>query len=189
VSAEDLVIPPCDPIIGGGGVLAHVPHQGLAALALIDALQPLGSSGLYLDEYDLLPTLGAIAQDRPLALVQSLRSGGLTYLGTVVSATGRGRVGETALTVRPAEGEKEPSFEVAHGTLRVLPRQTFALGAALELVPGRGIDIGAGPGKPARIVYRGGTVGLIVDTRGRPLPTAAEQLGARMDGWLSEIER
>jgi hypothetical protein len=189
VSAEDLVIPPCDPIIGGGGVLAHVPHQGLAALALIDALQPLGSSGLYLDEYDLLPTLGAIAQDRPLALVQSLRSGGLTYLGTVVSATGRGRVGETALTVRPAEGEKEPSFEVAHGTLRVLPRQTFALGTALELVPGRGIDIGAGPGKPARIVYRGGTVGLIVDTRGRPLPTAAEQLGARMDGWLSEIER
>jgi hypothetical protein len=188
-SEEELVIPACDPIVAGGGILVHVPHHGLAALTLIDALQPVGSSGLYLDEYDLLPTLGAIAQERPLALVQSLRSGGLSYLGTVVSAAGHGRVGETAVTLRPAEGEKEPSFEVAHGTLRVLPRQAFALGTALEVIPARGTDIGAGPGKSARIAYRGGTVGLIVDARGRPLPVAPEQIRTRMDDWLSEIER
>ncbi len=188
-SLKDLVVPPCEPIIAGGGVLVHVPHHGLAALVLLDALQPLGSSGLYLDEYDLLPTLGAVAQERPLALVQTLRSGGLTYLGAAVSVVGRGRAGETAVTVRPAESREAPSIEVAHGTLHVLPRQAFALGTALELVPGRGIDIGAGPGKPTRVVYRGGTVGLIVDARGRPLPDRAEQLSPRMDDWLSEIER
>jgi hypothetical protein len=154
---------------------------------LIDALQPLGTSGLYLDEYDLLPTLGAIAQERPLALVQTLRSGGLSFLGTVVSPAGRGQAGVTAVTVRPAEGDRDPSFQVAHGTLRLIPHQTFALGTALELLPARGVDVGAGPGKPMRLVYRGGTVGLIVDARGRPLPTEAAYLRSRIADWLSEI--
>jgi hypothetical protein len=183
----DLVIPPCDPIIAGGGLFAHVPYHGQAALLLIDALQPLGTSGLYLDEYDLLPTLGAIAQERPLALVQTLRSGGLSFLGTVVSSAGRGQAGVTAVTVRPAEGDRDPSFQVAHGTLRLIPHQTFALGTALELLPARGVDVGAGPGKPMRLVYRGGTVGLIVDARGRPLPTEAAYLRSRIADWLSEI--
>jgi len=183
----DLVIPPCDPIIAGGGVFAHAPDHGQVALLLIDALQPLGMSGLYLDEYDLLPTLGAIAQERPLALVQTLRGGGLAFLGTVVSPAGRGQAGTTALTIRPAEGEQEPRFEVAHGTLRLIPHRTYALGTALELLPARGVDVGAGSGKPVRLVYRGGTVGLIVDARGRPLPTEAAYLRSHIDDWLSEI--
>ncbi len=186
-NAGDLVIPPCDPIIAGGGLFAHTPDHGQAVLLLVDALQPLGVSGLYLDEYDLLPTLGAIAQERPLALVQTLRSGGLSLLGTVVSPVGRGQAGATALTVRPAEGKREPSFEVAHGTLRLIPHHTYTLGTTLELLPARGVDIGAGPGQPARVVYRGGTVGLIVDARGRPLPTEAANLRAHADDWLSEI--
>lgn len=186
-NAGDLVIPSCDPIIAGGGVFAHVPDHAQAALLLIDALQPLGVSGLYLDEYDLLPTLGAIAQERPLALVQTLRSGGLTFLGTVVSPVGRGAIGGTALTVRPAEGEREPSFGVAHGALRLVPHHTYDLGTTLELLPARGVDVGAGPGKPAQVVYRGGTVGLILDARGRPLPAGADDLRAHVDDWLSEI--
>lgn len=186
-SAADLVIPGCDPIIAGGGLFAHVPDHGQAVLLLIDALQPLGTSGLYLDEYDLLPALGAIAQERPLALVQTLRGGGLSYLGTVVSAAGHGQMGGPALTVRPADGEHGPSFEVAHGTLRLVPHRTYDLGTTLEVLPGRGVDVGAGPGKPVRVVYRGGTVGLILDARGRPLPTEAAYLRARVDDWLSEI--
>ena len=185
--AGDLVIPSCDPIIAGGGVFAHAMDHGEAALLLIDALQPLGTSGLYLDEYDLMPTLGAIAQERPLALVQTLRSGGLSFLGTVVSPAGRGQPGATALTVHPAEGKREPSFEIAHGTLRLIPHHTYDLGTTLELLPARGIDVGAGPGKPADVVYRGGTVGLIIDARGRPLPTNAAYLRAHVDDWLSEI--
>ena len=43
------MVPACDPLIGSGGLLSHAPQPGLAALVLLDALQPLGVSTLYQD--------------------------------------------------------------------------------------------------------------------------------------------
>jgi hypothetical protein len=186
---RDLLIPACDPLIAGGGFLAHLPYHGYAALMLLDALQPVGVSGLYLDEYNLMPSLGAVASVQPLALIQTLHNGGLTFLGTAVVPMGHAMRGTRALTVRSLESSAGHSLEVRYGSLKTIPVGTFELGTVLEVIPARSLDIGEGPGKSVRVVYREGTVGLILDARGRPLELAGD-LEARhqqLDGWLWEM--
>jgi hypothetical protein len=178
-------IPPCDPLIASGGVFAHVADQGQAMLMLLDALLPVGISDLYLDEYDLLATLGALAHDRPLAMVQTLRSGGLTFLGTAVAPMGQAHTGERALVVH-ADDDALDDVEVVWGTLRRFAPQAIPRGASLTLIPARGLDVGAGPGKPVMMSYKGGTVGLVIDARGRPLLFAEDKAMQRrhVGDWL-----
>lgn len=121
-------LPPCDPIIAGGGVLSHVPYHGHAALILLDALQPVGITTLYLDEYNLIPSLGAAAAVEPLAIVQVMRGGGLTFLGTVVTPVGRARPGERVLTVKPVDKKPSIRSDVKCGSLEAIPFQFFEPG-------------------------------------------------------------
>ncbi|MBN1642016.1 MAG: glutamate mutase L [Anaerolineae bacterium] len=181
-------IPPCDPLIASGGVFAHLVDHGQAVLMLLDALLPAGISDLYLDEYDLIAMLGALAQERPLALVQTLRSGGLTYLGTAVAPLGRAGVGERALLVHAQDGALR-DVEVMWGTIRVLAPRAVPLGTSLTLRPARGLDIGAGRGKAITLSYKGGTVGLVIDARGRPLPFARDSATQRgqVGNWLRAL--
>ncbi len=182
-------IPPCSPIVAGGNVLTRVPSPGHAALILVDALQPLGVSTLYLDESNLMPTLGIVAALEPLATVQTIRSGGLTLLGTVVSPVGNTRRGEAALTVKVPEGSMAGALEVMPGEIRAFPLPDLKPGAKIELKPARGMDIGRGAGKSVELSYRGGVVGLIVDARGRPLPVErnSETQRERVREWLLEM--
>jgi hypothetical protein len=186
---HEMAIPPCAPIIASGGILAHVPYHGHAALMLLDALQPIGVNELYLDEYNLLSSLGAVANARPLAMVQTLRNGGLTFLGTAIVPTGRARPGDRVMIIRPAGGEPHLVSEVMYGNLMAIPFASLEPGTILELIPDRGVDVGRGPGKGMTLAYKGGTVGLIVDARGRPLefeddPQVQRQ---RIYGWLTEM--
>ncbi len=185
----EIMIPACDPIVAGGGIMAHVPYHGHAVLMLLDALQPLGVSELYLDEYNLMPSLGAVASVHPLAMVQTLRSGGLTFMGTVVVPSGHAQPGSRALTIRPVDKTINVSTEVAYGNLAAIPFQFFAPGTMLELIPARNFDVGMGPGKSLTMTYKSGTVGLIVDARGRPLDLSGdpERQRQRMDLWLWEM--
>jgi hypothetical protein len=189
VRRQEDVLPPCEPIIATGGVFAHSPYQGYAALMLLDALQPAGITGLYLDEYNLIPSLGAVAAVEPLAAVQTIRNGGLTFLGTAVIPRGQGQPGERALTIRPVDRESSIRSDVKYGDLEAIPFEFFKPGTMLELVPAHAFDIGAGLGKAVKIEYKGGTVGLIIDARGRPLrfdddPEVQRQ---RVDNWLWEM--
>ncbi len=113
-------IPPCEPLIGCGGVLAHAAHPGQAALVLLDALQPLGTSAIYIDEYDLIPALGTVANVEPLATVQVLDSDSLLYVGTVVVPMGHAKPGDRVLTVRSCDPETELNLEVRYGELQVV---------------------------------------------------------------------
>jgi len=186
---RDLLIPACDPLIAGGGFLAHLPYHGYVALMLLDALQPVGVSGIYLDEYNLLPLLGAVASVQPLALIQTLRNGGLTFLGTAVVPMGHAMRGSRALLVRPLESSAGSSQEVRYGALKAIPAGTYEPGTMLEVIPARSLDIGDGLGRSVRVEYRGGTVGLILDARGRPLNLASdpEVRHQQLDGWLWEM--
>jgi hypothetical protein len=183
------MIPACDPLVGGGGILAHVPYHGYAALLLLDALQPVGISELYLDEYNLLASLGAVASAQPLAMVQTLRGGGLTFLGTVVAPTGHAGRAETVLTVRSTDSETVLKSQVRYGDLTAIPLQFLAPGTGIELVPSHGFDIGFGPNKSYTMTYRGGTVGLVIDARGRPIEFDDDAKAQRdhVDGWLWEM--
>jgi hypothetical protein len=185
----DDMLPPCEPIIASGGVLTHTPYHGYAALMLLDALQPVGITEIYLDEYNLISALGMVSTVEPLAMVQILGGGGLTFLGTAVTPVGQAQPGEKVLTIRPVDKTSSIRSEVTYGNLEAIPFQFFTPGTTLELLPNRRFDIGHGPGKSCTIQYKGGTVGLIVDARGRPLELERdpEMQRQRMDHWLWEM--
>ena len=61
--------------------------------------------------------------------------------------------------------------------------------ATVTVEPRRGYDFGAGSGKRMEFKARGGTVGLILDARGRPLMVPADEknhLGELMS-WVEEL--
>jgi hypothetical protein len=59
----------------------------------------------------------------------------------------------------------------------------------MEVRPERGIDVGAGPGKPVTRTVRGGPVGLLLDARGRPLrlPEATAERRACVQAWNTAV--
>jgi hypothetical protein len=163
-----------DPIIGAGSILGRAPRPGQAALMLLDALEPIGVTTLMLDPFGLMPALGACALVQPLATVQALGAGGLVTLGTVVTPVGRAKPGTIVLKLRMKyENGGDLTVEVTAGSLEVLPLPSGQK-ARLNLWPSRGIDVGrGGPGRGGgSIDVMGGSVGLIIDARGRPLASA-----------------
>ncbi len=178
---------PWDLVVGCGGFLAHLPRPGQAALALLDALQPVGVTVLAVDTTFLGSALGAIAAVEPLAAAQVLEQDAFLKLGTVVALTGRGREGDLALRMRVRyENGDTLSVEVRAGTLEVVP---LALGerAELELRPARGFHLGpAHRGRTTRVHADGGTLGVVVDARGRPLglPADPEARQKKVQEWF-----
>lgn len=72
-----------DLILATGGILAHAPKYGQAALMLLDALQPKGVTSLVLDRTMLIAQLGAMATVAPIAAVQVNENDAVTHrLGT-----------------------------------------------------------------------------------------------------------
>lgn len=168
---HSVLLPPMEPIVAGGGILARSPHPGYATLALLDALQPTGITTLVLDPHGLSPGLGAAAGAIPMATVQVLSSGNYVSLATVVAPIGKTRPGRPVLHVRlDPEDEGEPlEGQARYGQLIVLPLRQ-GLNARLTLRPERGFDVGfGGPGKAGAVKVAGGAVGLVIDARGRPL--------------------
>jgi hypothetical protein len=62
------------------------------------------------------------------------------------------------------------------GDMELIP---LALGqkAKVRIVPDRGVDIGAGPGKHIEGEAEGGVVGVVIDARGRIYKTAVDATG------------
>jgi hypothetical protein len=177
-------------ILASGGVLSHAPHPSQAALILLDALQPIGVSTLLLDTNQLLAPLGALATIHPLAAAQVLDSGGLTTLGTVIVPVGKAQKDKAVLKVKiKFEGGEEWETEAPYGSLNVLPIPLGEM-AILGLKPARGFDVGWGRGKKSPpIKVSGGTIGLIVDARGRPLvlPETKDERQARIQQWHRDM--
>jgi len=177
-------------ILASGGVLSHAPHPSQVALILLDALQPVGVSTLLFDTHQLLAPLGALATIHPLAAAQVLDSGGLTTLGTVIVPVGKAQKDQTVLKVKiKLESGEEWETEAAYGSLQVLPIPSGEM-ATLRLKPTRGFDAGWGRGKKSPpIEVSGGTIGLIIDARGRPLvlPETKDERQARIQQWRRDV--
>jgi hypothetical protein len=177
-------------IVGSGGILSRAPHYGQAALMLLDALQPVGVSGLALDRVGLAAPMGAVAMVNPLAAAQITERDALLNLGTVVAPVGTAREGETALTFKiEYEDGRSLQVEVPYGSLEVIPLPAGHT-ANLELRPTRRFDVGLGTrGQAGTTRVEGGLIGIIIDARGRPLPLAEdpEQQRERMQRWLWDV--
>lgn len=161
-----------DLILATGGILAHAPKYGQAALMLLDALQPRGVTSLVLDRTMLIAQLGAIATVAPIAAVQVNENDAVTHrLGTCVIPYGTIRQGEIAVRVGlEYTNGRQITADVLGGTIKVIPLRTNEQ-ALLSLFPAPSVDVGLGPGERARAAEEidGGLVGLIIDARGRPL--------------------
>jgi hypothetical protein len=182
--------PPFDVLAARGSALVNAPTDGLLALTLLDAVQPTGLARLVVDWASLWPQLGALARVLPLAAAQVLEQDSLRELGTVIAPIGEARDGERALhiTLRPTVGEPMEVM-VPAGTIRRLP---LGVGkqATIEVRPSRAFDIGLGQkGLGGRAVVTGGTLGLIIDTRGRPLslPQDDTRRRTKMQEWLGKL--
>ncbi|TME01024.1 MAG: hypothetical protein E6I80_23480 [Chloroflexi bacterium] len=161
-----------DLILATGGILAHVPQYGQAALMLLDALQPLGVTSLVLDRTMLVAQLGAVATVAPIAAVQVNENDAVTHrLGTCVIPYGTMQQGELAVRVGlEYTSGRQLTVDVLGGTIKVVPLRTNEQ-ALLSLFPAPTVDVGLGPGERARAAEEidGGLVGLVIDARGRPL--------------------
>ncbi len=58
--------------------------------------------------------------------------------------------------------------ELAFGDIVRVPLEE-RMAAKAVLTPHHGFDVGAGPEKPLNVEIEGGVVGVVIDTRGRPL--------------------
>lgn len=177
------VLPPFGPLIGAGAILTEAPHPGVAAMLLLDALQPVGLADLRLDPHNLIAALGVVAYLKPVATVQALEAGGLVELGTAFCPLGRVKVGRKAMSVEIRQpGEQIIRHTVRGGELWLAP---LTAGTRVEVVVrlGRGLSIDGRRRIKRRLVA--GAAGLIFDARGRPLalPRGAER-ARRLTAWL-----
>jgi hypothetical protein len=176
-------------LLARGELFAASPRPNQTMLILLDTLQPTGIFPVVMDSYGVLPAMGVLAAQEPLAAVQALEGGALTNLGWVVAPTGKGQSGQKVLNVLlESDQTQRLEVEVEYGTIEVLPLAP-GQSAKVTLNPARRFDIGFGPGKGKTVNISGGTVGLVIDARSRPLtlPTDNEDREAVLRQWLWDI--
>jgi len=117
-----------------------------------------------------------LASVHPQAALEVFEKDCLISLGTCIAPRGQGRPGRTCFRYTLSGAALNESVEMLVGDVKLLrlpPGQT----AQIVIEPARGFDAGAGPRRRVTAEVRGGTVGLILDARGRPLtlPTDPQQ--------------
>ncbi len=173
-----------DLIVGSGGVLSHAPRRNQAMLMMIDAFQPEGVTHLAVDSIFMMPQLGVLAQVNEAAATQVFARDCLIHLGTCIAPVGVAAPGDLGVTITGDLTETVP-----FGELRLYP---LGVGekARVTIQPERRLDMGAGRGQLVEAEVEGGVVGLVVDTRGRPLEVSnpSTERVALLKRWFQALE-
>jgi len=114
--------------------------------------------------------LGAASDINPLLTVQVIESNTFLNLGTIIAPIGYARPGTPILRIRVnREDGRTFTREIKFGSLIVLPIE-IGEKVSLHLRPLHRFDVGmGGPGKSGKVNAVGGSLGIIIDARGRPL--------------------
>lgn len=174
-----------DLLVGSGGTMSHAPRRVQSAMMMIDAFQPEGVTRLAVDSIFMMPQLGVLADIHPQGATQVFDKDCLVYLGTVIAPSGKGRVGDKALTGQVNWSEGRAEVQLHWGEL------TYISGPGpfqVDLHPQQAFDLGAGRGRSLRREVAGGVCGLFLDCRGRPL-TLAGKTEARVRQLLKWYEQ
>lgn len=150
-------------VIGSGGVLSHAPQRAQSALMMMDAYQPEGVTMLTVDSIFMMPHLGVLSEHFFEAAKQVFEYDCIVKCGHCVAPVGTGKEGDPCVTIK-GDGINE---SVTVGQIKVIPcnRGEFK---EVTIEPARSFNVGAGKGKPITATLEGGTVGIIIDGRGRP---------------------
>jgi uncharacterized protein (TIGR01319 family) len=178
-----------DLLVASGGVLSHAPRMHQTAMMLIDAFEPEGFTTLAKDSIFMMPHLGVLAQVHPQASLEVFERDCLVYLGACVAPRGSGKPGRPCFRFSLRAGTRQESGELPVGDVRLIPLGEDER-ALVTVEPERGFDCGEGPGKRVEREVRGGTVGLILDARGRPLvvSSARDQSRPRVAVWVEALD-
>ncbi|MCE2402280.1 glutamate mutase L [Candidatus Poribacteria bacterium] len=179
-----------DMLVGSGGVLSHAPRRQQSMLMMIDAFQPEGLTHLAVDSIFMMPQLGVLAQVNAEAATQVFERDCLIHLGTCIAPVGVGKAGDACLSIEIHYPDKPTvADEIPFGELRLYPLGLDEK-ASLKLQPSRRFDLGAGHGTSVETEAMGGVVGLVIDTRGRPLeiPTDSTQRVAQLTKWHNALD-
>jgi hypothetical protein len=113
----------------------------------------------------------------------------LIYLGTCIAAKGRGREGRPCFSYEIKGETLNAAGEIEFGRIRLLPLK-LGKTATVTVEPAKTFDLGSGPGRRVVREVKGGTVGLILDGRGRELllPEARAECRRRVTGWVEALD-
>ena len=163
-----------DLLVGSGGVLSHAPRRTQTAAMLIDAFQPEGVTRLAVDSIFMMPHLGVLSSVKEVAATQVFERDCLIYIGTCVAPIGQGKIGApcTQYEIDLPDGKQSGTLNI--GDLLLFPLEADQE-ASLTLRPERNIDVSAGQSQELTTTVKGGTAGVILDGRGRPIVFAEEQ--------------
>jgi hypothetical protein len=182
------LLPWFEPIIASGSVLTKAPDRNQTLMMIINGLQPTGVTTVALDRNNLAACLGAAAEVTPLLTIQSLDAANFVNLCTVITPIGKAAVGTPILRVRMSrEDGTESEVEVQQGTLAAL-RLPAGQAGTLHLTPLHRFDVGMGGfGRGGTVKVVGGTLGILIDARGRPLRISSDPVQRRelLNKWLA----
>jgi hypothetical protein len=159
---------------------------------LLDGLELTGITTVVMDQFNLIPALGAASELNPLLTVQIIDSGALMNLATVIAPVSSARPGTPILRLRVThESGDEQKMEITQGSLEkisVHPGEEVKL----SLQPLNRVDIGMGrPGLGGGLTLKkAGDLGIVVDARGRPLslPSDVSRRRELQSKWLKVLE-
>ncbi|UCD76613.1 MAG: glutamate mutase L [Phycisphaerales bacterium] len=178
-----------DLLVASGGVLSHAPRMHQTAMLLIDAFQPEGFTTLAKDSIFMMPHLGVAAQVHPQAAMEVFEKDCLIYLGTCVAPRSHGRPGRPCFSYSIEGDTLNESGEIEYGQIKLLP---LGIGETAMVIvdPAKNFDIGAGPGRRVQRMVKGGTVGLILDGRGRELelPETRAECQRSIKSWIAALD-
>ena len=177
-----------DLIVGSGGVLSHAPRMEQTAAMMIDAFEPEGITALAKDSIFMMPHLGVLASVHPEAALEVFEKDCLVSLGTCVAPRGRGKAGQRCFDFEISGGGLNESGTLHVGEVALV---RFGVGqeARISLKPARGFDFGEGPGKDITGTVKGGTVGIVLDARGRPIQILPDESARRdqLSDWFGKL--
>ncbi len=176
-------------LVASGGVLSHAPRMHQTAAMLIDAFEPEGFTTLAKDSIFMMPHLGVLAQVHPAAALEVFERDCLIYLGTCIAPAGTGKPGKACFKYHIEGGGLSEQGELTYGEMKLFPLAEDQT-AEVEIDPAKGFNMGAGSGKAIKKTVKGGTVGLILDARGRPLSLPQDPVTCRnaVKRWIDELQ-
>ncbi|WP_373652107.1 MULTISPECIES: glutamate mutase L [unclassified Schlesneria] len=157
-----------DLLVASGGVLSHAPRMEQTAMMLIDAFEPEGITRLAKDSIFMMPHLGVLSSVHLKAALEVFERDCLVYLGTCIAPKVKGKPGKPVCKYSFQGDGLSRTGELQFGELIQLPLAVGQI-AEVTLSPIADTDVGNGPGKSRTATVHGGTVGVILDGRGRPL--------------------
>lgn len=177
-------------ICGTGGLLSRAPNRSQAAMILIDGFQPEGVTEIVVDSVFMIPHLGVLSTVHPKAAIEVFEKDCIIKLGTCIAPRGQNTIGTELMRVEGVTSDgTEISKRCMMGDISVIP---LPLNEQLELTitPRHTADVGMGPGKKMVSTVEGGVVGVILDTRGRPIvyPQGLVERKKKLYAWYNELK-